>query len=110
MKTKTGKQITSSKTHHAGAIAGCVHLAAHDIGYARVGRKTVWFSWGSLLDDWQVREWHRYGIDTIKTGVNVGAVIPLGIMKRLQDAIVWDDKRDKRALERQIKATEDAKA
>lgn len=103
---KTGKNLTAKSCHHAGSIVGCIALSAHDIGRAIVGGKSVWFAWGANLDDGEAMSIRETGVDTVKCGKSAFAspVIPLAVMARLSQIIIWDNSRDKSVLTRQLKA------
>lgn len=101
---KTGKNLTAKSYHHAGSIVGCIALNAHDIGRAIVSGKSVWFAWGKQLDEGETMSIRETGVDTVKCGKFASTVIPLAIMARLSQIIIWDNDRDKAVLTRQLKA------
>ena len=101
---KTGKNLTATKFHRAGAIAGCVTLNAHDIGRALVSGKSVWFAWGDNLNADSAEKLRAEGFDTVKCGQFFSTVIPASCMANLFPAIIWSYSRDSAILARQIKA------
>ena len=101
---KTGKNLTAKSYHHAGSIVGCIALSAHDIGRAIVGGKSVWFAWGSNLNDGEAKSIRETGVHTVQCGKFAAWVIPLATVARLSPAIIWDNSRDKAVLTRQLKS------
>lgn len=103
---KTGNNLTAKSYHHAGRIVGCIALSAHDIGRAIVNGKSVWFAWGSNLNECEAKSIRETGVDTVQCGKSAFAapVIPLATMARLSPVIIWDNSRDRATLARQIKA------
>ena len=105
MNTKKGKELKCKGSHRVGGIVGCVHLNAHDVGRAIVAGKSVWFAWGSNLDPENAERTRDQGFDTIKEEHGNGfasIVIPVDVMRRLMSVIVWESKRDKACLVRQL--------
>ena len=103
MNDTTGKNFIATDYEHAGSIAGCVHLNAHDIGRAKAGRKVIWFAWGDMMYEREAKARREEGLDTVRLNGSWATVLPFELMLKLSTVIVWDKAVFKKGFERQIK-------
>jgi hypothetical protein len=101
---KIGTRYVAKSSHRVGSLVGSVILRSRDIGSAIVSGKTIWFAWGDNFTERQARDCRNLlGLNTVKCGNYAATVIPLEIMERLANVIIWNNPRDKATLSRQIK-------
>lgn len=83
--------LIASKAGYAGSLPGCVFLASADIGRAKIGKKSVWITWGRNIAAGTVDALAAKGFRPIWVGADDGSVelvIPDSIVEQLRPILI----------------------